>query len=66
MAEVSSWFNNLPTMTRHWFGGTVAFSLLGRFGILKPHWLILHYEHLFNSFQVCLVTTEYFIVENIN
>lgn len=52
MGDLAQWFNSLPPMTRTWFGGTIAFSLLGRFGLLNPHWLILHYEPLVHSFQV--------------
>lgn len=52
MGDLGQWFKSLPPMTRYWFGGTVAFSLLGRFGILQPYLLILNYEPLFYSFQV--------------
>ncbi|XP_018014876.1 derlin-1 [Hyalella azteca] len=60
MGDLNQWFNSLPPMTRYWFGGTVAFSLLGRFGILQPHWLILHYDPLFYSFQIWRPVTALF------
>ena len=52
MGDISQFFNSLPPMTRYWFGGTVAFSLLGRFGILQPAWLVLISEKFFSDFQV--------------
>jgi len=52
MADVSNWFNSLPQFTRYWFGGTVAVSLLGRFGLLSPSLLILNYDLLVNHFQI--------------
>jgi len=52
MSEVGDWFKNLPFNTRYWFGGTIAFSLLGRFGLLNPRWLVLLWEPLFHSFQI--------------
>jgi len=52
MGDISQFFNSLPPMTRYWFGGTVAFSLLGRFGILQPAWLVLISEKFFSDFQI--------------
>lgn len=52
MDDVSTWFNSLPKFTRYWFGGTVALSLLGRFGILHPQYLILTYDLFINHFQI--------------
>jgi len=52
MSELTDWFKALPLFTRHWFGLTIALSLLGRFGILSPIYLILDYTSLFHSFHV--------------
>ena len=52
MSELSSWFKNLPIFTRHWFGLTIALSLVGRFAILSPKFLILDYHSIFESFHV--------------
>ena len=52
MSELSSWFKNLPIFTRHWFGLTIALSLVGRFAILSPKYLILDYHSIFESFHV--------------
>ena len=46
------WFNTLPFFTRYWFGLTIAFTLLGRFGILPAAWLILDWYPLIHQFQV--------------
>lgn len=51
MGDLGQWFSSLPPMTRSWFGGTLALSLIGRFGLINPRWLILHYEPLVHSFQ---------------
>jgi derlin-1 len=52
MSELTDWFKSLPLFTRHWFGLTIALSLLGRFGILSPIYLILDYHSLIHSFHV--------------
>ena len=51
MGDLGQWFQSLPPMTRYWFGGTIAFSLLGRFGLLNPRWLVLVYEYVFHNFS---------------
>ncbi|MCL4129253.1 UNVERIFIED_CONTAM: hypothetical protein GTU68_002202, partial [Idotea baltica] len=51
MGDLGTWFNQLPLLTKYWFGGTVAVSVLGRFGLLSPSWLILHYGFI-NNFHI--------------
>lgn len=51
MAELGDWFRTIPFFTRYWFGGTVAFTLLGRIGLLNPRYLILQYEPFIHGFQ---------------
>ncbi len=46
------WFSTLPIFTRYWFGATIAFTLLGRFGILAANWLVLAWYPLVHQFQV--------------
>lgn len=60
MSALGQWFRSLPLVTRYWFGGTLAFSLLGRFGLLNPRWLILAYEPLIHSFQIWRPVTALF------
>ena len=50
--DIQDWFNSLPFFTRYWFGGTVLFTLLGRFGILPASWLFLFWEPLWYKFQI--------------
>ncbi len=50
--DLQDWFKSLPVFTRYWFGGTILFTLLGRFGLLNPHWLILAWEPVFRSFNL--------------
>lgn len=52
MTDIKEWFKSLPLFTRYWLGLTALFSLLGRFGILHPSYLILTYESVFHKFQV--------------
>ena len=60
MSEISDWFKSLPIFTRHWFGLTVALSLVGRFGILSPRYLVLDYQSIFQSYHVCIVPLKNF------
>ena len=50
--DIQDWFKSLPLFTRYWFGGTILFTLLGRFGLLQPAWLVLYLEPLIYRFQV--------------
>ena len=50
--DVQDWFKSLPFFTRYWFGGTVLFTLLGRFGLLPASWLFLFWEPLWYKFQI--------------
>ncbi|XP_018916461.1 derlin-1 [Bemisia tabaci] len=60
MSDISQWFQNLPTFTRHWLGLTVGISLIGRFGLLKPQYLILLHEPLINGFEIWRPITSVF------
>lgn len=60
MSELSDWFKSLPIFTRHWFGLTVALSLLGRFGILSPRYLMLDYNSFFSSYHLWRPATALF------
>ena len=42
--DIQDWFKSLPIFTRYWFGGTVLFTLLGRFSLLNPNWLIITWD----------------------
>ena len=49
---LQDWFGSLPFISRYWFGATIAFTLLGRFGILPASWLVLEWYPLFHQFQI--------------
>jgi len=51
-SDIQDWFYGLPLFTRYWFGGSVLFPLLGRFGLLSPYWLILLWEEFIHKFHV--------------
>ena len=53
--DIQDWFKSLPLFTRYWFGGTILFTLLGRFGLLQPAWLVLYLEPLIHRFQVSVL-----------
>ena len=50
--DLQDWFKSLPVFTRYWFGGTILFTLLGRFGLLSPYWLVLAWEPLVRNFHL--------------
>ena len=58
--DVQDWFKSLPFFTRYWFGGTVLFTLLGRFGLLPASWLFLFWEPLWYKFQIWRPVTAIF------
>lgn len=59
MSDLSNWFRSVPLFTRYWFALTVAFTLLGRFKILNPYYLVLFYEPL-KRFQIWRLFTALF------
>jgi hypothetical protein len=42
-------YRSLPIFTRYWFGLTVLFTLVARFGLLSARWLILLWDPLFHE-----------------
>ena len=46
MSEIRAWFEGLPVLTRHWFGFSVAFPLLGWLGVLPIQYCILSRDFL--------------------
>ncbi|XP_068200286.1 derlin-1 isoform X1 [Palaemon carinicauda] len=60
MGDLGQWFQSIPPLTRTWFGATIGISLLARFGLLNPHWLILQYEPLMHNFQIWRALTSVF------
>ncbi|XP_023952938.2 derlin-1 [Bicyclus anynana] len=52
MSEFKDWFNSIPFFTRYWLAGTLAFSLIGRFGLLNYSYFILDFYLFFNKFQI--------------
>ncbi|GJQ78300.1 hypothetical protein Trydic_g22139 [Trypoxylus dichotomus] len=51
MSDLGDWYRGVPFFTRYWLTLTVAFTLLGRFGLVNPYNLILLYEPL-KKFQI--------------
>ena len=43
-SDIQDWFKSIPLFTRCWFGGSVIFSLMGRFELVDPYWFIITWE----------------------
>ena len=43
-SDIQDWFKSIPLFTRFWFGGSVIFSLIGRFRLVNPYWFIITWE----------------------
>lgn len=52
MSDLSDWFNSQPFFTRWWLALTIAFTIGGRFGLLRGQDLILVYELFINNFHI--------------
>ncbi|XP_046386647.1 derlin-1 [Ischnura elegans] len=60
MSDIADWYKSLPIFTRWWLGLTVAFSVLGRFGLINNYSLILLYEPFVRKFQIWRPATALF------
>ncbi|XP_060531352.1 derlin-1 [Cylas formicarius] len=56
MSDFGDWYRSVPRFTRAWFTGTVALTLLGRFGLISPLNLILLFEPV-KRFQIWRLLT---------
>lgn len=56
MSDFGDWFRSVPFLTRYWFAGTVGCTLIGRFGLVNPHNLILLLEPI-KRFQIWRLIT---------
>ncbi|XP_063984734.1 derlin-1 [Diachasmimorpha longicaudata] len=52
MSDLRDWINSLPIFTRYWLLSTIGLSLIGRFGLLSPHVLILLYDRFIQNFEI--------------
>lgn len=59
-ADIQDWFRSLPVFTRYWFGLTIAFTLLGRFGLLPAQWLVLLWDPLVHNLNLWRPATALF------
>ena len=60
MSDVRDWFNSLPIFTRYWLLLTASLSLIGRFGLITPHALILIYDRFIHNFEIWRAATSVF------
>ncbi|CAH0550061.1 unnamed protein product [Brassicogethes aeneus] len=51
MSDLGSWLQTVPYFTRYWFCSTIAVSLIARFQLVNPMYLVLTNE-AFSSFQI--------------
>ncbi|XP_075222867.1 derlin 1 [Lycorma delicatula] len=52
MTDIPEWFKSLPIFTRCWLSLTAGLSLLGRFGLIGAHNLILMFDPFIHKFQI--------------
>jgi hypothetical protein len=52
MAEIQNWWNELPPVTKWFFGVSVATTLLTNFGVFEAPRLILSLNPIVSEFQV--------------
>lgn len=60
MSDFGDWFKSLPLFTRYWLALSIAFSLIGRFKIIKISTLVLHYEPFIHNFELWRAATSLF------
>ncbi|XP_015790508.1 derlin-1 [Tetranychus urticae] len=51
MSEIIQWFDSLPKFTRYWFGLSVVFPIVGKFGIFSPMSVVLTPQFI-SQFQI--------------
>lgn len=61
MADISTWYNQLPRFTRYWMTGTVVGSLLCRFGILPLHYVYLSRRLVLDNWELWRCLTSLFV-----
>jgi Derlin-2/3 len=49
----------LPIITQYWFGGTVAMTLLGNFGVINPMYMIWSWHGVKSKFELWRVLTSF-------
>ena len=52
MAELQTWWQGLPPVTKWFFGVSVSTTLLTHIGVFDPYRLILVLEPIYQEFQV--------------
>ena len=52
--DLGDWFRSIPVVTRWWFTLSIAFTLLGRFGVLNVMYMFLNFDLIVYRFQVSL------------
>ncbi|KAH7937292.1 hypothetical protein HPB49_010353 [Dermacentor silvarum] len=60
ITDVTDWFLSLPVVTRCWFGLSVLFPTLSRFGLVGPQYLVLTYDDFVKGFQIWRPVTAMF------
>ncbi|XP_055918854.1 derlin-1 [Eupeodes corollae] len=60
MADIGTWYKNVPRFTKIWLSATVGISVLARFGILPPELLILDWNPIYKKFQIWRFITALF------
>lgn len=53
--DIGDWYRGIPQMTKYWFTGSVIVPLAAKIGIVSGMSLILIFEKVVYSFQVCFI-----------
>lgn len=61
MSDIADWYYKIPFFTRWWLTLTIAFSLAGRFGLVRMYSMVLLYEPLMNNYEVSIFHKLYYV-----
>lgn len=57
MSDVRDWFKSLPIFTRYWLLCTAVCTLIGRFGLVSPFWMVLLGDRFIYNFEIWRAVT---------
>ncbi|XP_072145038.1 derlin-1-like [Dermacentor andersoni] len=61
LTDITDWLHSLPVFTRCWFGLSVLFPILSRFGLVDPQYLVLSYVDFLKGLQIWRPVTAMFV-----
>jgi hypothetical protein len=61
--SIRQWYSSIPPITRGLFTASIVTPLLGRFGIIHPYTLLLHWPSIMSKFQLWRLFTCFFYAQ---